>query len=317
LPVLVVCLAARANATTINFDNLKGGPQPGSVEQAAGVTFQTCDLPAEIRVGDMITPSSLVDGIEVETNPDWADSPPNYIIPLRGTALDVLISFANPVTSVQLFTDRYPDEPHNLLRLIALQTTAIPGQYKVLSFVEAYDDELQQKQGSQPLGNAMAVDAAGVPFSVAIFQAVTELEGFDDLTFVPASSSGDANNAAADGTPPSGDSTPANGSSAGGSAPGGNVPTNSDAGASASDPTQTSVNSNSNDVAQAPSGQDRAGSATPANSQASDGSVRPVAPLCPAVSATIFVSLALGLWLTRARPLAPNPVRRPLRGSKF
>lgn len=64
------------------------------------------------------------------------------------------------------------------MRLIALEATLAPDQFRVLSFVEEFDN---------PAVLTTLTVSAAEPFLFAIFQVTTELEGFDNLrvTFVP------------------------------------------------------------------------------------------------------------------------------------
>ncbi len=213
-----------AQVTTINFEDLSSGQLAGNA--VPGLTITTCDIPDTVAVGDVISPTNAADGFWLVADPTAAVSPPNYIIPRDEVALDLLISFETPVTRVKLYADRFAGEPHNLLRLLAVRATGTVGMYEVLEVTEAWDELLEQVENNDPPGNWMAVSGGGTPFTSVVFQALTELEGIDDLTFTPEGTPTDPNDTASTGIPPTPppDSTPTD------SSPGDSTPT-ADAGA--------------------------------------------------------------------------------------
>ncbi len=92
----------------------------------------------------------------------------------------MLIAFSAPVTEVSVRTDHFsPDFPDEV-RLLALQPTGNPNEFKVLAVTHGFDN------WTGPPGDTLVVNLGGVPFRFALFQTTTEPEGFDDLSFLPA-----------------------------------------------------------------------------------------------------------------------------------
>jgi hypothetical protein len=172
------CVAAKA--TTINFDKLSAGHKQGNVYANEGIRFDTCQSPNAISLGSIITLTSCVDGFQILANSD-AVSPPNFAAadPLGTT--DVLMSFTNPVNFVELYSDVNKTEGPDTIRLIALQATNVPHQYKVVNYYQSLDNKTGVN-GDNRLNVAMPSGS----FSVALFQTLTEPEGFDNLSFTPA-----------------------------------------------------------------------------------------------------------------------------------
>jgi hypothetical protein len=274
--------ATNAEATVVNFDNLAAGVQPGTVLADSGVVLSTGVIPDDIQVGDVITFANPVGGFEVIDDPNFAPSPPNYIIPQGGLQQDVLISFTAPVTSVSVVSDHFVPEERDLIRLIVLGATETPNQFTVLRFVEAYDDAVG------PPDDTLAVNLDGAPFSYAVFQTTTELEGFDDLTFTPVDNTDNSNN------PPPGDNPPADANQ-----PPGNNDSNSPAGTSG---TTTGGTTTGGD--QGASGGSSGSTPAGTNGQDTAAAVSATPCLCPA-STVAMLGFAF-FWL----------LSRPRRGAK-
>jgi hypothetical protein len=188
--VLAACATVSHGTTTVNFDDLSTGRQPGNI--IPGLTFTTCHIPDQVAVGDFITPTNLADGIWVVDDEGAALSPPNYIIPRDEIALDLRIQFDKPVTRVKLWTDHYPDETPDPVRLLAVRQTTTPGRFEVLEVTETTDDTQTW----------MAVGDGTEPFTAVIFQALNELEGLDDLSFTEEGTAVDPNDVGTTGPPP-------------------------------------------------------------------------------------------------------------------
>jgi hypothetical protein len=299
--VAQVLSSATVNARVINFDNLSTGDQPGNVLSTEGVTFTTCDIPDDIQSGDMITVSDPRDGFEVLDDPNYAVSPPAYALPLGRATADLLITFAAPVAFVSVRSDHFPSDATDLIRLVALAATDVPGQFEVLTFVNAYDDAVGSPQ------DLLALDLSATPTSFVVFQSTTELEGFDNLAYTletapPAGDGSSPSGGSGDSGDSGGTSNPdEHGSSSGPDAVGGPNPpgdgavtttANNGAGvdSTTTDETPSDVGPNAPD--------------TGSGAQNSTPSVRGSPPgllACPGTSATILCFLLYGFWLTRRR----------------
>lgn len=171
-------------ATIIGFDNVTADDPgilfPGDTFVADGVTFTSGVIPDLVAVNDVITLSSPDDQLVVIENSNNI-SPPNFAAAssVFGTEDDILMTFSTPITSLQLTTDAAsPDGGGaDVVRLLALSPTGNPLEFLVLELAEGLDDAT-----SAP-ANILSVTNGGTPFSHAIFQATTEAEGFDNLTF--------------------------------------------------------------------------------------------------------------------------------------
>jgi hypothetical protein len=119
-----------------------------------------------------------VDGFQILANSD-AVSPPNFAAadPLGTT--DVLMTFTNPVNFVELYSDVNKTESPDIIRLIALEPTGAPHQFKVVNYYQSLDNKTGVNGDNR-------LNVAAPSFSAALFQTLTEPEGFDNLTFTPA-----------------------------------------------------------------------------------------------------------------------------------
>ncbi len=173
-------------ATFINFDDVSVdgiignslGILPGNQYASQGVSFRTGSLSGTVSVGGTVTLTSPVDEFEV-LNTISSISSPNLAIAKGGGLNDLLMIFTTPVTSVRLTSDDFPGEAPDIIRLMALAPTSTPNQFTVLTFDQKLDDAV-----SSP-GNLLSVALGGTPFSYALFEATTEQEGFDNLSFDP------------------------------------------------------------------------------------------------------------------------------------
>jgi hypothetical protein len=173
----------RAAAVVVNFDDLVLGsvivPEPGNLYAAQGITFTSGNVPASlngaIAIGDVFTLSGVVDGF-VAINNDNAISDPNFAGARNLVLQDTLMSFSAPITSLSLHSDDSPGDGNDVIRLLALEATGNPNEYRVLDFFSASDGAV-----SEP-GNLLAVSVP-TGFSFGLFQVTTEQEGFDDVTF--------------------------------------------------------------------------------------------------------------------------------------
>jgi hypothetical protein len=176
---LVSCVAAQAT-TTINFDNLTTGHKQGNVISGEGIKFNTCQSPNAISLGSVITLTGCVDGFQILANSD-AVSPPNFAAadPLGTT--DVLMTFTSPVNFVELYSDVNKTEGPDTIRLLALEPTGTAHQFKVVNYYQSLDN----KTGVNG-DNRLNVATPSGSFSAALFQTLTEPEGFDNLSFTTA-----------------------------------------------------------------------------------------------------------------------------------
>jgi hypothetical protein len=187
---LLLAVGARNNAAqaanmVLNFDSVAatggGTLYPGNIFAASSVTFTSGAIPNSVNVSDVITLSNLDNQLLLIGNTN-SISPPNFAaasMVFGGAANDLLIAFATPVTSIQLTTDdASPDGGGaDIVRLLALVSTGNPNEYQVLALAQGLDNATTSP------ANLLSVDLGGTPFSYAIFQATSEAEGFDDLTF--------------------------------------------------------------------------------------------------------------------------------------
>ncbi len=167
-----------ARASMINFDSLEPGINAGNVLAGSGVTFTSGLIPNELPDNGEITLSSPVSQFVIINNEN-AISPPNFATGTAGN-IDLLMSFAIPVTSVALTSDDDANESEDIIRLLALAPTGNPYEFTVLAIDEAYDSAVS------PPDNLLSVSLGGAEsFGYALFQTTTGPEGFDDLTFTP------------------------------------------------------------------------------------------------------------------------------------
>lgn len=178
---LILALASMTFGTTIDFDSVDAGPISGDTYSAEGVVFLSGSVPDTLAVGSVFTISSPDPNLLI-VDSDSHISPPNFAAAsgaFFGIADDLLMTFSGPVSTVSLTTDAAnPDGGGaDIVRLMALEATGNPGEFRVLDVVEAFDDEIA------PPGNLLTVTNGGVAFRHALFQTTTEPEGFDDLNF--------------------------------------------------------------------------------------------------------------------------------------
>src|SRR4051812_5577223 len=143
---LVVAIAMLAcvcpvDAATVNFDNLPAGHQSGSVYDAEGVKFSTCQSPDAISLNSIIKLTNCKDGFQILANAD-AVSPPNFAVADGLGTMDVLMTFTVPVSLVALYSDINKSESPDTIRLIALQPTGNPDEYKVINYFQALDNKI-------------------------------------------------------------------------------------------------------------------------------------------------------------------------------
>ena len=177
---LCSCLPTMAGTTTINFDNRNAGHQPGNVYASEGVKFDTCQSPDSISLGSSILLTGCVDGFQILANSD-AVSPPNFAAADPLGTHDVLMTFTDPVNFVELYSDVNKTEGPDTIRLLALQPTGTAHQYKVVNYYQSLDNKTGVN-GDNRLNVATPSDS----FAAALFQTLTEPEGFDNFSFTTA-----------------------------------------------------------------------------------------------------------------------------------
>jgi PEP-CTERM motif len=106
-------------------------------------------------------------------------SPPNNFPDPNYVFYDLLLTFTTPVTSVNVTSDDFSPEAPDVIRLLALQATATPGQFNVLAFDQKTDDAVA------PPANLLSVSLGGNSLSHALIEVISENEGFDNVTFTP------------------------------------------------------------------------------------------------------------------------------------
>lgn len=162
----------------VNFDSVSPGVKSGDFLAVSGVTFTTGQIPDGVAVNDTITLSNPADQIEILSNDD-AISSPNFAVALVIVGSeDILMSFDGPVNFVSLYSDDNPAENPDIIRLLALEPTGKANEFIVMKIDTAFDDA----HDSLHVDNYLSV-ASDKPFSDALFQTLTEAEGFDNLTF--------------------------------------------------------------------------------------------------------------------------------------
>ena len=185
LALLAVSPAVNAQVV-INFDDQAVAPGtaqfPGNTYAGSGVSFTSGNITNTVAVGDTITLFDAISQFTIANNPAASISGTNFGVTAFGVnTTDVLFGFSTPVTAAQLTTDDQAGEVGDVVRLLALAPTANPNEFTVLALAQGLDDATTSP------ANLLSVSLPGnLPFSFALFQTTTELEGFDDLTFTPA-----------------------------------------------------------------------------------------------------------------------------------
>jgi hypothetical protein len=153
---------------------------PGDHYASQGVLFSTGKISTDyFSVGDQLSFSKINDLFIVARNSN-SISAPNFLAPDPPSPgfifNDLLLTFTTPVTSVAINSDHavaeYSADP---IRLLALEPE--PNGFKVLALDQKYDDAT-----SSP-ADLLSIDLGGRRFSYALIEVVSELEGFDNLTF--------------------------------------------------------------------------------------------------------------------------------------
>jgi hypothetical protein len=181
------------STTVINFDDVSvpGGDGnqsvfPGNLYASSGVLFSTGNLDTDtIAVGGTVNFAKLNDEMQIANSSVSAVSQPNMVLPSPSNNFpdpnlvfyDLLLTFTTPVISVNVTSDRFSPESPDVIRLLAMHTTATPGQFNVLAFDQKFDDAVA------PPANLLSVSLGGTSFSYALIEVISENEGFDNLTF--------------------------------------------------------------------------------------------------------------------------------------
>ncbi|MGI9457327.1 MAG: PEP-CTERM sorting domain-containing protein [Aeoliella sp.] len=182
---VAVALAALFSAPTlaapivIEFDDVAPGVIPGNHYEDECVLFSSGRVSDAITIepGAIVTLTDISNDLTVESFPSGAISDPNQAIATGGGTKDLLMEFTEPVGFVSITTDEFLETPE-LVRLIALEATGNPNEYKVLQFVEGLDNATTSPANLLELTST-------TPFTHVIFQtSTTESEAFDNLTFI-------------------------------------------------------------------------------------------------------------------------------------
>ncbi|MEA5620583.1 DUF4114 domain-containing protein [Cronbergia sp. UHCC 0137] len=163
---------------TINFDNLSSGTQPSNALQDVGVLLYSVEASGTVAVSENITFENVENSFQLLDYSQFS-SPPNGVISLLEPLGDVLIEFTNPVNEVSLVSDLTIGDPGgvDIVRLIALEKVG-ENEFEVLAIDEIFDDETTLPEAT------LSLNLGNESFSYALFEVTTELEGFDDLSFI-------------------------------------------------------------------------------------------------------------------------------------
>lgn len=179
----LACTTVGASATVINFDDITGSLNgtlaPGDVYQSQGITFSTGSSPDSIGIGTIFTLTDITNDFLVFAN---TEAPSGFnsggASQNPGDTKDLLMSFSTPVTSISLRTDHGVETP-DVVRLIALAPTGNANEYSVVAIATGSDDATAAPGDTLSLG----LGDTATPFSYVLFQATTESESVDDVTF--------------------------------------------------------------------------------------------------------------------------------------
>jgi hypothetical protein len=178
---LTMLAAVPTTAAAVDFDNVAGSPPGtpyvGNTFSAQGVVFSSVNSPTVSFVGQKIFLTNGDPHILIVNN-DNSISPPNFAAAsgaFNGGPDDILMSFAAPVSSVEVVTDG-AGETADVVRLIGL-APAGPGIFVVVKVATKLDN------ATSPPGNVLSLALQGTPVRFVLFQTTTEAEGFDNLSF--------------------------------------------------------------------------------------------------------------------------------------
>lgn len=148
---------------------------PGDTFASRGVTFRTVRLSGTVGTGAIVTLAPIADGLRIYRDAS-AISGSQGAGPAQGGGYnDLLMRFDRSLRSLSLTSDDMAETP-NPLRLIALAATETADRFRVVDFVEAFDDAV-----AAPANLLALAPSAG--FDYALFEVRNQQEGFDDLTF--------------------------------------------------------------------------------------------------------------------------------------
>ncbi|HEV7403553.1 MAG TPA: PEP-CTERM sorting domain-containing protein [Chthoniobacteraceae bacterium] len=94
-----------------------------------------------------------------------------------GNPNDILLTFTTPVSFVSLRTD-HSVEQADIVQLVGLVPTGNPLEFRVTAVFSAADNALAAPFDTLSL-------SSGAGFTYVLFQQTTDLEAFDDLTYIP------------------------------------------------------------------------------------------------------------------------------------
>lgn len=148
---------------------------PGDTFASRGVTFRTVRLSGNVVTGAIVTLAPIADGLRIYRDAS-AISGSQGAGPAQGGAYnDLLMRFDRSLRSLSLTSDDMAETP-NPLRLIALAATDATDRFRVVDFVDAFDDAIAAP------ANLLALSPSA-NFDYALFEVRNQQEGFDDLTF--------------------------------------------------------------------------------------------------------------------------------------
>lgn len=175
--VVVFAFTARAGLVTLDFEGLSVGGQPGDLYP--GIDFFYGNAGDDAAVGDLLAFSDLRSGFQITQGPfviSGSNAVSCFPTSFGPPQAETLMAFAVPVTTVSLVTDDAFGETADIVRLLALEATANPLEFRILAIDEGTDD------GTTIQANTLTL-RLDTPFSFAAFQRTSEAESFDDLTF--------------------------------------------------------------------------------------------------------------------------------------
>ena len=183
-------IALPSRASTITFDDISVAPGfavsvASNFYASQGVaSIQTIlDATDALGVGDTFS-ATVHDNAFFVANITAAVSPPNVVLPARSSggfvtfaSDELLIQFSTPQRFVSVQTDDAPGEVPDVVRLLALRHLG-GNSFEILAVDSGLDNATSAPD------NVLSVTASEA-FSFALIESTTELEAFDNLTFVP------------------------------------------------------------------------------------------------------------------------------------
>ncbi|MBM3479253.1 MAG: hypothetical protein FJX69_08555 [Alphaproteobacteria bacterium] len=157
------------------FADIAGDGFAGDGFAASGVRFRTVRLAGTVARGAIVSLAPVAEGLHILRDAPAISGQQAASPALGGGYNDLLMEFAASLASISLAIDDMVEAP-NPIRLLALAATTVADRFRVVDFVEAMDDAIEAP------ANRIALEPVE-PFSLALFEARQQQEGFDDLVF--------------------------------------------------------------------------------------------------------------------------------------